>query len=80
MEISVKPPAAPVDPTVCQQLFAELLGKRTIQFETGQRDAGAGFHRPAGSITETALRCPTATIEIVGHTDSDGDVLQPDTV
>ena len=24
-------------------------------------------------LTETALRCPTATIEIVGHTDSDGD-------
>ena len=26
-EISVRPAAAPVDATVCQQLFAELLGE-----------------------------------------------------
>ena len=37
-EISVKPAAAPVDATVCQQLFADLLAKGKIRFESG-RDA-----------------------------------------
>ena len=32
-EISVKPAAAPVDPTVCQQLFSDLLAKGKIRFE-----------------------------------------------
>src|ERR1700681_4744010 len=35
-EISVKPAAAPVDATVCQQLFSELLGKGTIRFESAR--------------------------------------------
>jgi OmpA-OmpF porin, OOP family len=73
MEVSVKPAAAPVDPTVCQQLFADLLGKRTIQFETGRATLDPDSIGLLDRLTETALRCPTATIEIVGHTDSDGD-------
>ena len=36
-EISVKPAAAPVDATVCQQLFSELLAKGKIRFESGAR-------------------------------------------
>ena len=35
-DISVKPAAAPVDATVCQQLFSEVLGKGTIRFESGR--------------------------------------------
>src|ERR1700692_3675868 len=35
-DISVKPAAAPVDATVCQQLFSDLLGKGTIRFESGR--------------------------------------------
>src|SRR5882724_1947307 len=35
-EIAVKPPSAPVDNTVCQQLFADLLAKARIRFETGK--------------------------------------------
>lgn len=73
MEVSVKPSAAPVDPTVCQQLFGDLLEKRTIQFETGQATLDLDSIGLLDQLTETALRCPTATIEIVGHTDSDGD-------
>src|SRR6201746_2430201 len=34
-EISVKPAAAPVDATVCQQLFSDLLAKGKIRFESG---------------------------------------------
>lgn len=73
MEISVKPSAAPVDPTVCQQLFGDLLEKRTIQFEAGRATLALDSIGLLDQLTETALRCPTATIEIVGHTDSDGD-------
>src|SRR4030081_1727493 len=35
-DISVKPAAAPVDATVCQQLFSDLLGKGKIRFESGR--------------------------------------------
>src|SRR6202012_3735539 len=34
-EISVKPAAAPVDATVCQQLFSDLLARGKIRFQTG---------------------------------------------
>jgi OOP family OmpA-OmpF porin len=72
-EVSVKPAAAPVDPTVCQQLFSDLLNKSTIRFETGRANLDPDSVGLLDRLTETALRCPTATIEIVGHTDSDGD-------
>src|SRR5258707_6777164 len=35
-DISVKPAAAPVDATVCQQLFSDLLAKGKIRFESGR--------------------------------------------
>src|SRR5207248_10782077 len=35
-DITVKPPSAPVDNTVCQQLFADLLAKARIRFESGK--------------------------------------------
>lgn len=72
-EISVKPPAGPVDATVCQQLFSELLGKARIRFETGRADIVADSAGLLDRLVETALRCSTANIEIAGHTDTDGD-------
>jgi OOP family OmpA-OmpF porin len=72
-EISVKPAAAPVDSTVCQQLFAELLGKTRIRFESGKADIVADSAGLLDRLTETALRCPNANIEVAGHTDSDGE-------
>src|SRR3954462_1291644 len=72
-EISVKPAAAPVDATVCQQLFAELLGKARIRFESGKADIVADSTGLLDRLIETALRCPNAEIEIAGHTDTDGD-------
>jgi OmpA-OmpF porin, OOP family len=80
MEVSVKPAAAPVDPAVCQQLFTDLLGRRTIQFETGQATLDPDSIGLLDRLTETALRCPTATIEIVGYTDSDGDASSNQTL
>jgi OOP family OmpA-OmpF porin len=72
-DISVKPAASPVDATVCQQLFTELLSKARIRFESGKADISADSIGLLDRLTETALRCPNATIEIAGHTDSDGD-------
>ena len=72
-EISVKPAAAPVYATVCQQLFTELLGKARIRFEPGKADIVADSAGLLDRLIETALRCPAANIEIAGHTDSDGD-------
>ncbi|WP_213772218.1 OmpA family protein [Bradyrhizobium sp. dw_78] len=72
-DISVKPAAAPVDATVCQQLFSDLLGKGKILFESGRATIDPDSAGLLDRLIETALRCPNANIEIAGHTDADGD-------
>ncbi|HVV42792.1 MAG TPA: OmpA family protein [Nitrobacter sp.] len=72
-EVSVKPAAAPVDKTVCQQLLSELLGKSKIRFESGRANIDPDSIGLLDLLVATAFRCPSATIEIIGHTDSDGD-------
>src|SRR5437764_1617130 len=72
-DLSVKPPSAPVDATVCQQLFSELLAKGKIRFESGRADIVQDSAGLLDRLIETALRCPTANIEIAGHTDADRD-------
>jgi len=72
-EISVKPAAGPVDATVCQQLFSELLTKGNIRFETSRADINPDSASLLDRLVETALRCPSASIEVAGHTDGDGD-------
>jgi OOP family OmpA-OmpF porin len=72
-EVTVKPAAAPVDPTVCQQLFSEILSKGKIRFESGKADIVPDSAGLLDRLIETAMRCPNATIEVVGHTDSDGE-------
>ncbi len=72
-EISVKPAAAPVDATVCQQLFSDLLSKGTIRFSSAQSAIDPDSAGLLDRLIETAMRCPTANIEIAGHTDSDGE-------
>ncbi|HUO00321.1 MAG TPA: OmpA family protein [Bradyrhizobium sp.] len=72
-EISVKPAAAPVDATVCQQLFSDILSKGKIRFEHGRATIDPDSAGLLDRLIETALRCPTAPIEVAGHTDADGD-------
>ncbi|MBV9559426.1 MAG: OmpA family protein [Bradyrhizobium sp.] len=72
-EISVKPASAPVDGSVCQQLFSDLLGKGQIRFETGRATIEPDSAGLLDHLIETALRCTTSTIEIAGHTDAEGD-------
>jgi OOP family OmpA-OmpF porin len=72
-DISVKPAAAPVDSTVCQQLFSDLLSKAKIRFEAGRASIDPDSAGLLDRLVETALRCPNANIEIAGHTDADGE-------
>jgi OmpA-OmpF porin, OOP family len=72
-DISVKPAAAPVDATVCQQLFSDLLGKGKIRFESARATIDPDSAGLLDRLIETALRCPAASIEIAGHTDAAGD-------
>ena len=72
-ELSVKPAAAPVDPTVCQQLLSELLEKGQIRFEPGRAVIDPDSAGLLDRLVETTLRCPTSKIEIAGHTDADGE-------
>src|SRR3981189_3133085 len=72
-EISVKPAAAPVDATVCQQLFSDLLAKGKIRFESGRAIIDPDSAGLLDRLIETALRCPTVNIGIAGHTDADGE-------
>ncbi|SPP99225.1 OmpA family protein [Bradyrhizobium vignae] len=71
-EITVKPAAGPVDGTVCQQLFSELLTKGKIRFATKRAEIDPDSAGILDRLIETALRCPTTNIEVVGHTDADG--------
>jgi OmpA-OmpF porin, OOP family len=72
-DISVKPAAAPVDATICQQLFTDLLGKATIRFESGRDSIDPDSAGLLDRLIETVLRCPSAAFEVAGHTDGDGE-------
>jgi OOP family OmpA-OmpF porin len=72
-DISTKPAVAPVDATVCQQLFSELLGKAKIRFESGRATIDSDSAGLLDHLVDTASRCPTVNIEVAGHTDADGD-------
>ena len=72
-DISVKPASAPVDASVCQQLFSDLLSKTKIRFLTGRATLDSDSTGLLDHLVETALRCPNAAIEIAGHTDSEGE-------
>lgn len=72
-DVSVKPAASPVDSTICQQLFSELLSKERIRFESGRADLSPDSVGLLDRLIATILRCPSTNIEIAGHTDADGD-------
>ena len=71
-EISVKPAAAPVDATVCQQLFSDL-GQGQNPLRTARATLDPDSAALLDRLIEIALRCPAANIEIAGHTDGDGE-------
>jgi OOP family OmpA-OmpF porin len=74
-DIAVKPAAAPVDSTVCQQLFTQYLAKARIRFEPSKAVIDPDSTGLLDRLIETSLRCPATKVEIVGHTDSDGELM-----
>ncbi len=72
-EVSTRPPASAVDATVCQQLFSELLAIGKIRFMSGQANIDNDSRGLMDRLVEIALRCPSSSLEIGGHTDTDGD-------
>ena len=60
-------------PPSASNCLPDLLGKARIRFESGKADIVADSAGLLDRLIETALRCPTANIEIAGHTDTDGD-------
>lgn len=57
----------------CQQALNGLLGNNVVRFESGSSAIRAASFGLLDRLSFTAKRCPTATIEISGHTDADGD-------
>lgn len=72
-DVSTRPPSAAVDTSVCQQLFSELLALGRIRFETAKATIDRDSYGLLDRLVETSLRCPSASIEVSGHTDSDGE-------
>jgi OOP family OmpA-OmpF porin len=58
---------------VCQQLFTDLLTKGRIRFEPSSTKLDPDSIALLDRLIEIALRCPTANIEVAGHTDGDGE-------
>ncbi|CAN5198815.1 OmpA family protein [soil metagenome] len=74
-EVSVKPASAPVDSSVCQQLFAQNLSKGRIRFESSSASIVPDSVGLLDRLIETAMRCPSTNFEIAGYTDSSGDMI-----
>jgi len=71
-QVTVKPPEAALDGPGCQRLFVALLGRGKILFETGKAVIDRDSAAILDNLVAAALRCPSAKIEISGHTDSSG--------
>jgi OOP family OmpA-OmpF porin len=72
-EVTTKPAASAVDSTVCQRLFSDLLTVGKISFESGKSNIDKDSRGLLDRLVEIALRCPSASLEIGGHTDADGE-------
>jgi outer membrane protein OmpA-like peptidoglycan-associated protein len=66
-------PVTPVDPTDCQKLFKDLLDRAQIQFETGSSNIEADSTGLLDHLVGVARRCPSATFQVAGYTDSEGN-------
>ena len=72
-EVGVKSVEKELDLPTCQALMTGLLGKNRVLFETGGAKIDADSSGLLDTLVFTAKSCPSARIEVSGHTDSDGD-------
>ena len=61
-----------VKPDECQTLLTSDLKNNTIRFETDKSLIKPDSYGLLDRLAFTVKRCPTATVEVEGHTDSDG--------
>jgi OOP family OmpA-OmpF porin len=66
-------PVTSLDPADCQKLFKNLLDRAQIQFETGSANIEADSTGLLDHLVGVARRCPSATFQVAGYTDSEGN-------
>lgn len=57
----------------CQKEFNNALSSNTILFETSSAEIDSSSYALLDQLAATAAKCPDASIEVGGHTDSIGD-------
>jgi OOP family OmpA-OmpF porin len=72
VNIAVRPPPPALAVNQCQPEFTGLLGKGRILFETGSADLSKQSLALLDHLIEVVQRCREASIEVAGHTDSQG--------
>lgn len=71
--VAPRQPGEALDPAVCQQRLLEILASDSIKFETGSARLDRDSTALLDLLSFTVQSCPQTTLEIGGHTDSDGD-------
>jgi OmpA-OmpF porin, OOP family len=72
VNIGVRPPPPALAVNECQPEFTGLLGKGRILFETGSAELSKQSLALLDHLIEVVQRCREASIEVAGHTDSQG--------
>ncbi len=62
---------APLD--ICRNHVEQLAGRNAILFNSGSDRLTEGSRSAIDELATYLQECPTATVEVEGHTDSDGD-------
>lgn len=65
-------PTPAVPPDECQAQLSDLMGRGTILFNTGSSVINRTSRGLLDRLAETLRRCPSAVVEVAGHTDSVG--------
>ncbi|MFK7791728.1 MAG: OmpA family protein [Devosiaceae bacterium] len=71
-DIALLPRPSIVDAQGCQLAFARLLADNTIRFDTGRAAIDTVSLGLLDRLVRTLQSCPAVTVEIGGHTDSQG--------
>ena len=71
--VLVKEPGEEVKYEECQSLVNSIISTTRITFQTAKADLTQEGRARLDRVVYTLNRCPSAKIEIGGHTDSDGD-------
>ncbi len=71
--IGTEPTEAELPVSECQARLKSVLESGTIRFESAKATIDQDSGGILDVIVSSAMRCPSSSIEISGHTDSDGD-------